>query len=227
MKKIFTLFFALAALTNFAAKAAGSSETYDGKLNVSMAGAPIATDQPATVVIEQTGDDGSCKFTLPNFSLQSMGLTLGDIVVENAKRVDSDGDGTLEISGEVADMALADGQIHAKVVLAGTETPAGAIDMNIDVTWTNTPGGQPIPIAVTFKGNKTTSGVTEAAANTANVYGLAGAVAIDGFNGVAEVYSADGRLVEAAQVYGHSEISLPAGLYIVRTAGAAKKVAVK
>lgn len=60
-----------------------------------------------------------------------------------------------------------------------------------------------------------------------NVYGVAGAVKIDGFSGVAEVYSVDGRLVKAQTVSDGSQIDLASGLYIVRAAGKSVKVAVR
>ena len=59
------------------------------------------------------------------------------------------------------------------------------------------------------------------------VYGTEGAAVIDGDGVGYAVYSADGLQVATGIADGKTEISLPSGLYIVRTGSRATKIAVK
>ena len=74
---------------------------------------------------------------------------------------------------------------------------------------------------------KIPAGVEGINGDAVTVYGMAGAAAIDGYSGVVEVYTADGRLVKSVMVDGNAEIALDGGLYIVRAGGEAYKVFVK
>lgn len=207
---------------------------YEGKLDITMLGAEIAKGQDAVVDMTEASA-GNYTFVLPDFSV-TMGetvLPLGDIVVENVTRTDDDGDGIFNIAGMVEDLSLAEGNIHAKVEIAGTETLAGAMNLIINVGWyTGYDEGDlttVIPIDVTFIGQKKDDegSVGNAFVENANVYGANGVVVVNGFEGVVEVFDFTGRLVKSAQVAGNAEVALAKGLYIVRTGAKAAKVVVK
>lgn len=229
MKKIYSILFMLVALV-----ATVNAAKYEGKLDITMLGAEIAKGQDAVVDMTEASA-GNYTFVLPDFSV-TMGetvLPLGDIVVENVTRTDDDGDGIFNIAGMVEDLSLAEGNIHAKVEIAGTETLAGAMNLIINVGWyTGYDEGDlttVIPIDVTFIGQKKDDegSVGNAFVENANVYGANGVVVVNGFEGVVEVFDFTGRLVKSAQVAGNAEITLAKGLYIVRTGAKAAKVVVK
>lgn len=229
MKKIYSILFMLVALV-----ATVNAAKYEGKLDITMLGAEIAKGQDAVVDMTEASA-GNYTFVLPDFSV-TMGetvLPLGDIVVENVTRTDDDGDGIFNIAGMVEDLSLAEGNIHAKVEIAGTETLAGAMNLIINVGWyTGYDEGDlttVIPIDVTFIGQKKDDegSVGNAFVENANVYGANGVVVVNGFEGVVEVFDFTGRLVKSAQVAGNVEVSLAKGLYIVRTGAKAAKVVVK
>lgn len=229
MKKIYSILFMLVALV-----ATVNAAKYEGKLDITMLGAEIAKGQDAVVDMNEVSE-GSYTFVLPDFSIKLNGevLPLGDIVVENVTRTDDDGDGIFNIAGMVEDLSLAEGNIHAKVEIAGTETLAGAMNLIINVGWyTGYDEGDlttVIPIDVTFIGQKKDDegSVGNAFVENANVYGANGVVVVNGFEGVVEVFDFTGRLVKSAQVAGNAEVSLAKGLYIVRTGAKAAKVVVK
>ncbi len=228
------------ALSVAAANAAvGDRLTYDGTLDVQMNGTAI-TNGPATVNLEQT--ETGYKFVLPSFSVLNM--ELGDIVVDNVSYTDADGDGVYDFAGEVPVMALANNIIFAKVTLSGTEdTNANTISLSIPVLWDSSytaadfEAGKEInevgtiPIDVTFTGSRTSGsfgGVADAALNQpVSVYGTAGAVVVNGYAGLVEVYSVDGRLVKSVVADSNSEIALAKGLYVVRAGNNVAKVIVK
>lgn len=229
MKKIYSILFMLVALV-----ATVNAAKYEGKLDITMLGAEIAKGQDAVVDMTEASA-GNYTFVLPDFSV-TMGetvLPLGDIVVENVTRTDDDGDGIFNIAGMVEDLSLAEGNIHAKVEIAGTETLAGAMNLIINVGWyTGYDEGDlttVIPIDVTFIGQKKDDegSVGNAFVENANVYGANGVVVVNGFEGVIEVFDFTGRLVKSAQVAGNAEVALAKGLYIVRTGAKAAKVVVK
>lgn len=229
MKKIYSILFMLVALV-----ATVNAAKYEGKLDITMLGAEIAKGQDAVVDMNEVSE-GSYTFVLPDFSIKLNGevLPLGDIVVENVTRTDDDGDGIFNIAGMVEDLSLAEGNIHAKVEIAGTETLAGAMNLVINVGWyTGYDEGDlttVIPIDVTFIGQKKDDegSVGNTFVENANVYGANGVVVVNGFEGVVEVFDFTGRLVKSAQVAGNAEVSLAKGLYIVRTGAKAAKVVVK
>lgn len=190
-----------------------AGEQYPGYLNIVMNDQIIGDpDQSATIVITETGE-GTCTFTLPNFSL---GMPFGDIVVENVTVTEADGVRTYNGAG---DLTLVVGQAH--VDLNGEIDANNSCDFTINVTWNS------FPIVVTFTSEAKTSGVEGISGESVAVYGMAGAVAVSGYNGAVDVYSVDGRLVESVSVDGNAEIALNGGLYIVRVGGKAYKVLVK
>ena len=72
-----------------------------------------------------------------------------------------------------------------------------------------------------------TSGVESVAGDGVKVYAAAGCVVVEGAEGVAQVYTADGKQVAVEVVNGKAEIALANGLYIVRVGNKVQKVVVK
>lgn len=201
---------------------AAEPERYQGYLNIEMGGSNIAENQAATIEITETGE-GKCTFVLPDFQFGE--ASLGDIVVENVTVTENeDGVKTYEgITPEDGDLVLVPNMITASVSLSGTIDASGNCDFDINVLWKE----QKLPINVTFTTNKIPAGVEGINGDAVTVYGMAGAVAVSGYSGAIEVYTADGRLVKSVMVDGNAEIALDGGLYIVRAGGEAYKVFVK
>lgn len=194
---------------------------YDGYLNIKL-GEIDMPEQQATVEITDNGD-GTCTFRLPNFSFQ--GATLGDIVVENVTMTETEDITTYK--GSVKGLVLvpaADPEpgITADIELEGTIDANGTVDFNIDVMWLEAE----TPIYVTFTTNSLAS-VEGINAATVAVYGTTGAIAINGYNGNAQVYNLGGQLVASRIVDGDATIDVAAGIYIVRIDGTNVKVIVK
>lgn len=201
---------------------AAEPERYRGYLNIEMEGSNIAENQDATIEITETGE-GKCTFVLPDF--QFGGAPLGDIVVENVTVTENE-DEVKTYNGSTpdgGDLVLVPGYITASASLTGTIDASGNCDFAINVLWKESN----LPINVTFTTNKIPAGVEGVNSEAVAVYGVAGAAAIDGYSGVVEVYTADGRLVKSVMVDGNAEIALDGGLYIVRAGGEAYKVFVK
>ena len=59
------------------------------------------------------------------------------------------------------------------------------------------------------------------------VVARSGAIEVSGFDGVAEVYTIDGRLVAKTVVAGNAQIAASNGIYLVRTPNTVKKVIVR
>lgn len=201
---------------------AAEPERYQGYLNIEMGGSNIAENQAATIEITETGE-GKCTFVLPDFQFGE--ASLGDIVVENVTVTENeDGVKTYEgITPEDGDLVLVPNMITASVSLSGTIDASGNCDFDINVLWKE----QNLPINVTFTTNEIPAGVEGINGDAVTVYGMAGAVAVSGYSGAIEVYTADGRLVKSVMVDGNAEIALDGGLYIVRAGGEAYKVFVK
>ena len=147
---------------------------------------------------------------------------MGNIKVENVT-ITEEGE-TKKYTGEAKGLVLGDDNfvINADVTLSGTITD-NEVDFKIDVIWTN--GGN-IPIDVTFTSGKLSS-VEGINAATAAVYGTTGAIAINGYTGMAQVYNMGGTLVASRIVDGDATIDVTAGIYIVRIDGTNVKVIVK
>ena len=206
---------------------AAEPEQYPGYLNIEMDGNSVAKNQAATIEITETGE-GKCTFVLPDLTLTGLG-NLGTIEVSDVT-VTVDDNETKTYAGSVEGMSLLEGAIGADVELNGTIDVNGICDFKIDVLWNSMMGQpmvSPVPINVTFTANKIPAGVEGVNGEAVAVYGVAGAAAIDGYSGVVEVYTADGRLVKSVMVDGNAEIALDGGLYIVRAGGEAYKVFVK
>ncbi len=192
---------------------------YEGYLNVSCddLGGVLVEDKKDKIIITETGE-GLCSFALLNLTLNIGGhdITLGDIVVDNVEVTEAEGVKSYNGAG---DLTLVVGPVH--VDLKGEIDANNSCAFTINVTWSS------LPIVVTFTSEEKTSGVEGISGESVAVYGMAGAAAIDGYSGVVEVYTADGRLVKSVMVDGNAEIALDGGLYIVRAGGEAYKVFVK
>ncbi|MDE6038964.1 MAG: calycin-like domain-containing protein, partial [Paramuribaculum sp.] len=107
---------------------------YTGTLNIKL-GDFLDLTQDDKVYIKDNGD-GTCKFTLPNFTMD-LGdgpANFGDITVENVAMT-KNADGTISYAGSVKGLSLADGEIIADVELSGAETADGQLTMNLPVRW--------------------------------------------------------------------------------------------
>ena len=196
--------------------AAAEATQYTGYLNIEMMGNQLATNQEATVEITDNGN-GTCTFSLPNFSLGES-ASMGDIVVENVTMTEADG--TTTYTGSVKGLSLAEGQIIADVELNGTIDANGTVDFVINVTWNG------IPIYVTFTSDPTSS-VANIDANGTAIYGTTGAIAINGYTGTASIYGITGQLLKSVPVDGNALINIDGGIYIVHIDGTTAKVLVK
>ena len=200
-------------------------EEYTGYLNVEMDGSLIEENATSTIEILDHQND-YCTFLLPNLTIGGT-LPLGDICIFNV--VITSVEGGNSYAGTVEDMALLGGAIHAKVVLNGTIISSD-VKMDVDVIWyqdypNNTPE-KARPIKVSFT-SAPLSSVDSVAGDGVKVYAAAGCVVVEGAEGVAQVYTVDGKQVAAEAVNGKTEIALTNGLYIVRVGNKVQKVVVK
>lgn len=200
-------------------------EEYVGYLNVEMNGGQIEQNTQSKIEIHDY-QNGTCTFLLPNLTIGGE-LPLGDIRIDNVEIKTVEGGNSY--TGTVEDMALLGGAIHAKVVLNGTII-GGVVKMDVDVIWyqdypNNTPE-KAMPIKVSFT-SAPLSGVESVVGDGVKVYAAAGCVVVEGAEGVAQVYTADGKQVAAEAVNGKTEIALTNGLYIVRVGNKVQKVVVK
>lgn len=204
-------------------------QKYDGTLTIQLGdGEPFSMEDQSVYI--DVKDDGTCTFGLYQFAM-GPGMVLGDIVVENVT-IGSDENGNNTYNGEKKDIVLFlnGSPIFADATVSGTEDAAGNLTMTIPVIW-KTGIGDAAPmmtINVTFDGQKEgTSGVESVAGDGVKVYAAAGCVVVEGAEGVAQVYTADGKQVAAKVVNGKTEIALANGLYIVRVGNKVQKVVVK
>lgn len=201
-------------------------EEYEGYLNVEMNGGQIEQNTQSKIEIHDY-QNGTCTFLLPNLTIGGE-LALGDIRIDNVVIVPIEGGNSY--AGTVDDMVLHNdllGDIHAKVVLNGTIIGSD-VKMDVDVIWyQDYPANTiEIPINVSFT-SAPLSGVESVAGDGVKVYAAAGCVVVEGAEGVAQVYTADGKQVAAESVNGKTEIALTNGLYIVRVGNKVQKVVVK
>ena len=129
----------------------GVTTEYPGYLNVNIYDAEtddwgsVAENENKSITITEY-EDGTCDFLLPQLYLASLGMELGDILVEGATVTKAE-DGTATYSGFVKDMPLLGGELIADVTLNGTISAESVVDMKIDVLWMG------IPIECTFTTN--------------------------------------------------------------------------
>ena len=80
---------------------------------------------------------------------------------------------------------------------------------------------------VTVTSHEKLSGVNGMNSMKERVVARSGAIEVSGFDGVAEVYTIDGRLVAKTVVAGNAQIAASNGIYLVRTPNTVKKVIVR
>ena len=80
---------------------------------------------------------------------------------------------------------------------------------------------------VTVTSHEELSGVNGMNSMKERVVARSGAIEVSGFDGVAEVYTIDGRLVAKTTVAGNAQIAASNGIYLVRTPNTVKKVIVR
>ena len=205
----------------------GETVNYNGKLTVVMNDRPLVNGASETIEITDNGN-GNCVFALRDFSIGGM-LQLGDIVVDVVKTQDGD---NFSYAGSVTDMSLNNGTIMCDVEIAGTEQANGYITMQITVKWypSYPDKTSSTPINVTFEGWREGSGSAiedPVAEDEVKVYSTSGAVVVNGYTGIVQVYNVTGSLVKNVQVDGYSTIDLRDGIYFVRTGKKAHKVIVR
>ena len=201
----------------------GETVNYNGKLTVVMNDKPLVNGASETIEITDNGN-GNCVFALRDFTINlnpTTPLPLGDIVVDVTKTQEGD---VFSYTGIVEDMSLNNGQIVCDVAIDGTEQANGYTQIAINVTWNN------IPINVTFEGWREGTGSAiedPVAEDEVKVYSTSGAVVVNGYTGIVQVYNVTGSLVKNVQVDGYSTIDLRDGIYFVRTGKKAHKVIVR
>ena len=150
---------------------------------------------------------------------------MGDIKVENVT-ITEEGE-TKKYNGEAKGLVLGGEDvgltITADATLCGTII-GDVVDFKIDVVWTGDGGNKPIDVTFTSGKLSSVEGINAA---TAAVYGTTGAIAINGYTGMAQVYNIGGTLVASRVVDGNATIDAPAGIYIVRIDDTNVKVIVK
>lgn len=160
----------------------GVATNYPGYLNGRMQEegewVVFAENEEKTITITDY-QDGTCDFLLPDLNLATLGLSLGDIVVEGAT-VTVGEDGVSTYYGYVPEMQLLGGAIVAEVTLNGTITTADVVNMKIDVNWDG------VPIECTFTTSKTTGieSIVAPVEGTVEYYNLQGVKVANPENGV-------------------------------------------
>lgn len=235
MKKFYTLLLCALSVSSVLAqgpmRAKGDVRWFDGTVDIAMEGAPITSGMPVSISLTEQDESNVYELELADFKIDIIPKPLGDIVVPNVTFTDDNGDGKIDVSGSVEDLSLAEGHIWADVNIS-TKMPfeGETLDLKIDVIWypAYPDKNTEMSITVSFTGKeRENGGVAGLDSDAVSVYGVAGAVKVEGFSGVAEVYSVDGRLVKAQTVSDGAQIDLASGLYIVRAAGKSVKVAVR
>ncbi len=186
MKKIYASILSLvmgASMASFAAEIPANAKCYDGStpgsLQVEMFGEEILHGNGTGKVYIIPVSDGVVDFILPDLTINitepgnpEYDMNLGDIYVPNVTSTTA-ADGTVSYNATVNDMSLAEGAIHAKVVLANGEGKScttksnGEAHFDIDVLWYNDfPNTESVlPIYVTFNGHLQASSIADLAAD--------------------------------------------------------------
>ena len=181
---------------------------FEGDLSITMNEQTAKSE--AAIQIVPNGD-GTCTFTLPNFTLKGEtpdddDLAIGDIVVDNVTINQKDGANYYE--GTVNKLELLEGFIKAHVSLSGTVE-----NMKIDVIWLrgneddlSDPDHLPIYVEFSKKPDSTT-GTTDIT------------VDVDNLNAPVEFYNLQGIRVNGD--------NLTPGIYVRRQGSAVSKILVK
>lgn len=186
MKKIYASILSLvmgASIASFAAEIPANAKCYDGStpgsLTVEMFGSDILYGQGTGKVYIIPVSDGVVDFLLPDLTIAldpgADPVNLGDIRVDNVTTTTAP-DGTVTYNATVEDMSLAEGGIHAQVILANgegkscTTTSNGVAHFDIDVNWYTdyeNDKTQVFPLYVAFNGHLMASSIADLAADEA------------------------------------------------------------
>lgn len=211
MKKLYTLFSAIALCTGVATAEEFGGIVYEGNVVIDLMG-DVSDPIPANVHIIANEDNSTlCTLALPDFSLGE-GATVGDIVVPDVKKtVNAEGTG-YDYEGSVDGLVLhleGMGDIVANVTVTGTTDSEGNASFDIPVLWVLDPDNptEGITIGVTFNGVTQTPDVPV---------------------GISEITSVDNTPAEYFNLQGQRVANPAAGsLVIRRQSGKATKVLVK
>jgi len=173
--------------------------SYDGDLYISLAD-PINDEIepiPAQKVRLEAASENAVNFTLPNFSFDAM--ELGDIAISDIA-VNFNGTTTSFSEKEPVELVFNEGtdieiRATAQMDVAFSSIWGNAIDVYLNVMWTNVPGGGEMPIYVRFIGKNTAAGIDGVTTTRPAAEG---------------VYSIDGRFVGKELHNG-----LTRGIYVV------------
>lgn len=177
---------------------------HEGDLSITMGEETMKSETAIQII---PNGDGTCTFTLPNFTLKlgEEELPVGDIVVDNVAITEKDGANYYE--GTVNKLELMGGVISAHVSLYGTLE-----NMKIDVIWLansedpTDPENTPIYVEFNKKPDSTT-GITDIT------------VDVDNLNAPVEFYNLQGIRVNGD--------NLTPGIYVRRQGSAVSKILVK
>lgn len=180
-------------------KAAGEPMSFTDKMNVTMAGSPVATGLEATITIQEQAD-GTYTLSLKNFMLGESGV--GNITVEGVTSAEEGGVQTLSVADaavtitegdiEGVDWSLGQGlaQMGLKANING-EIENGKLNVRIDIP--------DVSVTVLF-GENYTSGISEVTTGTENgveaIYDLSGRKLNEMQKGINIVRKADGTTVK-------------------------------
>lgn len=194
---VFTVGFTATAQTA-ATEIAG---VYKGDLYISVGVEISETDEPLTdqtITLEADSTGSTVTLSLANFAFA--GEPLGDIVIPDVP-VEQQADGSIRFgANDPIDLSFLDGEIlaTAKINESTTVYNAGQLTANLDVVWTNTFDGNPVPIYVRFISKEKTAGIgdiTLDAPAKAGIYTLSGTrVNASSTNGLAKgIYIVNGK----------------------------------
>lgn len=180
-------------------KAAGEPMSFTDKMNVTMAGSPVATDLEATITIQEQAD-GTYTLSLKNFMLGESGV--GNITVEGVTSAEEGGVQTLSV--ENAAITITEGDIEGVDWSLGQTLAQQGLKANISGEIENGKLNVKIEIPAVFVtvmfGENYTSGINEVTTTTENgveaIYDLSGRKLNEMQKGINIVRKADGTTVK-------------------------------
>ena len=180
-------------------KAAGEPMSFTDKMNVTMAGSPVATDLEATITIQEQAD-GTYTLSLKNFMLGESGV--GNITVEGVASAEEGGVQTLSVAD--AAITITEGDIEGVDWSLGQTLAQKGLKANISGEIENGKLNVKIEIPAVFVtvmfGENYTSGINEVITTTENgveaIYDLSGRKLNEMQKGINIVRKADGTTVK-------------------------------
>lgn len=176
---------------------------------------PLVEHQTTVLKSAKYGDMNGFTYTLSLDGVNAGGINFGDMAVAGLDNTDE------QYSGTDSAVALGNGKTASVTVDGGKDATTG----KYEVKFATTVDGQLYNIV--FTTDDASSSVNDVEASGAAVRGAEGAIVVEGFAGLVNVYTVDGRLAASAQIDGEATITVAAGLYVVRVGEKAVKVVVK